>query len=440
MIVLLTLANGVFSGAEIAVLSIRKTRVRELIEEGNQAARSVHKLRHRPERFLATVQIGITVVSSTAAAFGGATLSAPISSALESTGLSAKHADDVALALVVAIVSYLSLVIGELVPKSLALRYAERFSLLIARPLLLLSSITKPLVWLLTVSSNVVLRPFKDTTNFAEARLSPEELQQLVEEAGTAGTVDRRTSEIASRALEFGKIRVGAAMVPRDQMVTLPIDATHQDARRLLLEHPFSRLPVYEDNLDNIIGYVTSHDLLVMVESRSGTRTRDIVRPPFIVPESALASRVLNEMQQQRTHMALVVDEQGTIAGLVTLEDLVEELVGDILSETDSPIELIRKESNNTAWVLGRASIHEVNRTLDLSLPIEPGWSTIAGLVCSLAGCIPRAGTRIDAPDGIVIEVIESSARRVHAVRVTTPESSRSNPDDNDDESATADM
>ena len=431
IILLLTVANGVFSGAEIAVLSVRKTRLKELVDQGNTSARAVQRLRNKPERFLATVQIGITVVGATAAAFGGATLSKPLAELLTSIGFG-KHADDVALGVVIAIVSYLSLVIGELVPKSLALRSAEQFSLLIAKPLLGLSHLTRPLVWSLTASSNIVLRPFKDTTNFTEARLSPEELQQLVEEAGTSGTVDKRAGEIASRALDFAKIPVTTAMVPRDQMLTLDVDSTLPAAKKVLLDHAVSRIPVFQHTSENIVGYVRSHELLRLVESGEG-QIKDILRSPYIVPESAFAIHVLNEMQQHRTHMALVVDEQGNISGLVTLEDLVEELIGDALTENDRPVELIRHEDSGIAWVLGRTPVHEVNRALDLMLPIRPGGTTMAGLAMVLAGSIPRIGTKLYAPCGTMIEVVESTPRKVHAVRVIKTASKKPAEDAADD-------
>ena len=232
IILALVAANGVFAGAEIAIISLRKTRLAQLVEEGRASARAVKRLRDSPGRFLATVQVGITVGGATAAAFGGASVAERLAPTLARiTGL-AHYAHQLAFALVVALVSYLTLVLGELVPKSLALRASERYALLVARPLLALSSFARPIVWLLTQSSNLFLRPFGDRTTFTEARLSVEELEQLVDEAGRAGALDEPTAEIASRALAFRDLTAGDVMVPRTEVVT-PMVVPYR-------AHPFS--------------------------------------------------------------------------------------------------------------------------------------------------------------------------------------------------------
>jgi putative hemolysin len=240
VILCLILANGLFAGAEIAILSVRKTRLRELSDEGRRSAQALLRMRENPESFFATVQIGITVVGATAAAFGGAKVSRALTPMLE-RAVGGGYAEDVALAIVVGVISYLTIVFGELVPKSLALRTAERYALFISRPLLALSRVSRPLVWFFTGTSNVVLRVFRDRTTFSEARLSKEELQQLVDEASTAGDLDPRAGEIAYRALDFGDVRVGALMVPRPEMVVLHQEATRTQLHELLLRHGHSR-------------------------------------------------------------------------------------------------------------------------------------------------------------------------------------------------------
>jgi putative hemolysin len=417
ILVLLAIANGVFAAAEIAILSIRKTRLRELAERKNRRANAVIALRDQPERFLATVQIGITVVGASAAAFGGATLASHLTPLLEGVG---PHADDLALALVVVFVSYLSLVLGELIPKSLALRAAEGYALLVGRPLLALSFVARPLVWFLTASSNLVLRLFHDRTTFIEARLSPDEIQQLVEEAASAGTVDPRAGEIASRALDFGNLRIGALMVPRGQMVAIDCAGDATSVRELVARRGHMRIPVYEGSPDNVIGYVTARDLLRFAEEPS-VSLAELMRPAQFVPESSLALDVLKRMQRTHAHLVLVVDEHGHITGLATLEDLVEELIGEIFEEHETPVETVRREADGTALVLGSAPLHEVNRALDLSLPEGPEWSTMGGLAMSIAGAIPAPGARLPTAEGAVLEVVESSGRKVHLVRVHPP-------------------
>ncbi len=418
VILLLVLTNGIFSGAEIALLSVRKTRLQELIDEGSHSARAVLALRDNPERFLATVQIGITVVGATAAAFGGASIAQRLAGVLVGLGVSADTAEELALALVVGLVSYLSLVVGELVPKSLALRYSERYALFISRPLRALSRVMRPVVWLLTFSSNLVLRFFGDKTSFTESRLSADELQQLVEEAARSGSVDPRTGDIASRAFEMAGLTAADVMVPRARVVALRRHAPPEEIQRVLLEEGHSRMPVYEGTPDHIVGYVIAKDLLGVALEKPLILLEDVMRPAFYVPETTRALDLLRKMQERRTPMAIVVDEQGGMSGLVTMEDLLEELVGEIFSEHEVPPESFRREPDGTILLEAEANIRDINRAVGLELPEGDTFSTVGGLCLSLAGDIPAPKTRLTLPDGTVLEVVEASPRRVKRVRL----------------------
>lgn len=411
-----------FAGAELAVLSMRRTRLRELIDSGSRSAKSVEGLRKDPERFLATVQIGITVIGATAAAFGGASISTRFAGVLTGLGVPEARADDIAFAVVVAFVSYLSLVLGELVPKSLALRAGERYALLIGRPLHGLSWLMRPVVWFLTASSNVVLRLFGDRTNFTEGRLSAEELQQLVEEAARHGTLDPRAGEIASRAFEMGDLTLGEVMVPRERIVALRRHSNAEVIRQVLLEHGHSRMPVYEDTLDNVVGYVIAKDLLGVAWEGNLIVLEDVMRQPFFLVETMRAMDALKELQRRRMQLAVVVDERGSVVGLVTVEDLVEELVGDILSESETPEELVKREGATRAVVQGTANLRDVNRTLGLDLDEDQDYSTVAGLCIALAGgAIPEQGAKLTTKDGLVLEVLDATPRRVRTVRFHLP-------------------
>jgi putative hemolysin len=326
------------------------------------------------------------------------------------------------LAIVIIIISYLTIIIGELVPKSLALRASESYALLVARPLLALSWFAQPLVWVLTASSNLLLRPFGDRTTFTETRHSAEELQHIVEEAAKAGTVHPHAGEIASRAIDFAELTAADVMVPRQDLIMLRRHASTEEVHRILLENTHSRIPVYEGRVDNIVGYINIKDVLAMAWERNLFVLEDLMRPPVFVPDTKPAIDLLQEMRKRRVLIAMVVDEGGGVEGIVTMEDLVEELVGEIFSEHVQHVpEMIHREATGTALVSGAVPIRDVNRELDLNLPEEEGWSTVAGLCLALAGRIPSAGEKIDVPNNVMLEIVDASPRRVRSVRIHPP-------------------
>jgi putative hemolysin len=427
VIILLVVANGFFAGAEIAVVAVRKTRLDELAEAGQRGARAVLALRARPERFFATVQIGITLVGATAAAYGGQTFAANLEPVLSRIPGFEEHAKGVALGVVVAAVSYLSIVIGELVPKSLALRGAETYALSIGRMLLVLSWLARPLVWLLTKSSNALLAPFGDRTTFTEARHSATELQDLVEEAARTGAVHPDAGEIASRALEFPDLTAEDVMIPRQQVVMIPRHASPDAVRTILLENTHTRMPVYEEEVDNVVGYVSVKDLLSVAWEQRLIVLEDVMRPAFFVPESQRAVDLLRDMRTRHTPFAIIVDEQGGMSGIVTMEDLLEELVGEIFSEhvRQVPALIEREPSGASALVSGSVTVRDVNRELSLELPEEGDWTTVAGMCVAFAGRIPAAGERVPLPGGLVLEVVKATARHVEIVRVPLGASER---------------
>lgn len=423
VILLLVIANGILAGAEIAIVALRRTRLQQLVDEGKGAARAVAKLRAKPETFLATVQVGITVIGSTAGAFGGATLAADIAPVIARVPGLAPWADPISLVLVVGLVSYLSLVLGELVPKSLALRAAEPYALFVGRPLRGLSVAAKPAVWFLTASSNLVLRLFGDRTSFTESRVSSEELQQMLEEAGKTGSLDPRVGDIASRALDFGDLLAVDVMVPRNSVVAVEVETSLEDVRNLIAERGHQRLPVYEGDIDNVIGMLMVKSLFALPPGGPPVTLRELMRPPVFVPDAMRAVDVLQDLQSRRTHLAVVVDERGGVAGIVTMEDLVEELVGEIFSEDEAePPPPLRKLDDGTVLVLGTTPVRDVNRELDLDLPEGETWTTMAGLCIALGGHIPEKGEQLETKDGVVIHVVDATTRKVRLVRLTLPE------------------
>jgi putative hemolysin len=419
VILLLVLVNGLFAGTEIAIVSLERGRFLQLLDSGSRRARAVQALRNDPERFFATVQIGITVVGATAGAFGGATFARDLEPVLERIGWFGTHVDDAALAAAVVVVSFLSLVLGELVPKSLALRYAEPYALFVAPVLLNLSRVARPLVWLLTTTSNVVLKLFRDQTTFAESRVSSDELQQLVDEAKEKGSIHPSAGEIASRALEFAELTAADVMVPRARVVGLGIDATKDDMQRILLEHGFSRLPVYRQSLDEVIGYAMVKDMLALAWEGRLIVLQDLIRPPYFVVASMPAPDLLQQMRERRIHMAIVVDERGGTAGLVTIEDLLEELVGEIFSEHAGNVpEPMSRQADGSLVVEGDVPLREVNRALDIELPEGDGWTTVGGLCMALAERVPRVGETLTTDDGSRLQIEAATDRVVGRVRV----------------------
>lgn len=422
IILALLLVNGVLAGGEIAVIAVRSTRLDELVNGGNGAARAVRTLRAHPERFLATVQIGITVVGATAGAFGGATVAAELTPVLARVDALAPWAPQLSLALVVTLVSYFGLVVGELVPKSLALKAAEPYALFIGRPLLWLSTVARPLVWFLTASSNVVLRPFRDRTSFIEARLSPEELTDMVEDATKAGTVNAHAGDIAARALRLPELTASDVMVPRLSVVTLPLDATLDEVRQRVSDSGHTRFPVVEGGVDHVVGYVSVKNVLGAVWSGAEFALEPLVRPAYFVPMTKSAVDLLTEMRTRHLPFGVVVDERGGMAGIVTLEDVVEELVGEIFSEHVRRVpEFFHREADGSVTVLGTVTVRDINRELDLELPEDGDWTTIAGLCLALAKRIPSKGERLSTDDGVVLEVVDASPRRVRSVRLHLP-------------------
>ena len=421
LVLALMVLNGVFSAAEIATLSVRKTRIAELVEAGSGGAKAVQWLRAQPERFLATVQVGITVVGTTAAAFGGDRLAEHFATWLNARAPAlGAHTHTVALVLVIAMVSFLEIVVGELVPKSIALRSAEPVAMTLAPALRAMATVARPLVWVLTLASNVVLRLFGDKTSFSESRLSPDELQELVEEAGRVGSIDQGTSEIASRAIDFRELTVADVMVSRDAIVSVSRDATRQEVARLFAGRRFARMPVYEGDPDNVVGYVALKDLLLPAMEGEAALFKT-VREVTFVPSSMSASALLRKMQRERAPIVMAIDESGGLRGLVTIEDLVEELVGDILSEGDPAPVVLTREPDGSAIVPGSTPIRDVNRALELDLPEPDGVSTIAGLCIRAAGHLPQAGEKVVLDDGHTFEVLDATPRKVRSVRVIPP-------------------
>jgi putative hemolysin len=423
----LVLANGLLAGAEIAVVTVRRSRIQELIEQGHRAARLLERLRQHPERFFATVQVGITVFGVTAGAFGGARFGEDLAAVLERWSPLAPYASSIAYVVVVGLVTYLSLIFGELVPKSLALRSSERYALLVAGPLSALEAVAAPAVWILTVSSNAVLRLFGDRTDFLETKVSLEEVRRMVDDASEEGALDPEVGTIAARALELSELTAHDVMIHRRFVRAIPIDADEETLRAAFLESGHRRYPVYDGTIDNIVGYLSWRDVVLEEWKGKPASARELLRQALLVPETAPVTDTLRRMQQERQHLVVVVDEHGGLSGIVTIEDLLEELVGEIDSEHGTQNLMFEQREDGSRVVRGELPLRELDRALGTHLEQASDARTVGGLIAQLAGDrIPPTGEVFRTPDGTRLEILEASPRRVRRVVLRTAEPSAS--------------
>jgi len=399
VIFLLILANGFFSGSELAIISARKSTIARLVAEGNTRAKVVDKLQNDPHRFLATVQIGVTVVGSLASAVGGAAAVEYFKPMLDSAPYAVirEASEPISIGIVVALVSYFSLILGELAPKTIGLQFADRMSLVVAKPINALATIGGVAVKLLTLSNRAVLAVFGVKPTSGQEFVTREEVLHTVTEGGETGALTEHEHKVIENMLDFSHTQVSEVMVPRTRMVALDIDSPRDVLFQVVRENMYTRYPVYRKSLDNIVGFIHSKDLFLhpLINSPEFA-LEEIVRSPLYVPESKLASNLLRTMQRKRMQMAFVVDEYGGICGLVTTEDLLEELVGEIEDEHDIG-ELRRAErlADGSILVDGLISLNDLEEVLDMKFEEGLPYDTLAGLILSKLGKFPEQGEKI---------------------------------------------
>lgn len=420
IIVLLTLANGVFAAAEIAIVSSRKGRLEQQAKLGNRGAAAALELAERPSHFLSTVQVGITLISTLAAVFGGASLTGAIEALLGSVPALAPYARSVALAIVVLLISYISLILGELVPKRLALQSAEGVAARIAPLMRGLARLADPVVRFLTASTELVLR-LLGRHNVAEAPVTEEDIIALVREGAAEGTVEDAEQQLIANVFSFTDRSVRSLMTPRTEVAALAIDTPFAEALRLVAEAGYSRLPVYEDSLDHVVGILYVKDLLPLWGRAESIELRSLMRQPIYVLESQRALAAFQQITQQRGVMAIVVDEYGQVAGLITLEDILEEVVGNISDEYDEGGDSIVEREDGSYLVDGLLSFADARARMALpqaaDLAQGRDYETVAGFVLALLGHIPRVGEQAEW-QGYVFEVVDMDGRRIDKILV----------------------
>ena len=399
VIFLLILANGFFSGSELAIISARRSTVARLVAEGNSNALIVEKLQKDPHRFLATVQIGVTVVGSLASAVGGATAVEYFKPVLDDApyAIVREAAEPISIGIVVAVVSYFSLILGELAPKTIGLQYADRMSLLVAKPIDILAKVGGVAVKFLTLSNRAVLALFGVKPDSGQDFITREELIHTLSEGGETGALTEHEHKVIENMLDFSHTVVSEVMVPRLRVVALDIHSSKDLLMQTVREHMYTRYPVYRGDLEDVVGFVHSKDLFLhpLLDSPDFDIGK-IVRPLLYVPESKRASDLLREMQRKKMQMALVVDEYGGICGLVTIEDLLEELVGEIDDEHDVGESPRAVQLPDGSFIVdGLISRNDLEELLDIKFEEGLPYDTLAGLILDELGRFPQKGERV---------------------------------------------
>jgi CBS domain containing-hemolysin-like protein len=406
----LILLNAFFVAAEYSLVTARRTRIQELADEGNRRARAVRRIVASPPRFIAAMQLGVTLASLGIGALGEQALT---------------HALDPVMATVVAVIvaflviTYLHVVIGELVPKGAALRYAEGVALGVSTPVRGFFWLAHPLIWVLQRSSELIIRGLGLETPGAEGEaLSEAELRMLLGRATEHGEIEEEEQEMLYKVFDFADKEVADVMVPRPEVVALSIDLPTEEALQAVIESPYTRYPVYRETLDDIVGILHVRNLFSALNDQgfANVSMEALVRPAYIVPETKDLAALLAEFRRTNQHMAVVVDEYGTMAGIATLEDLLEEIVGEIEDEFDLPDESVERVDDDTIRIGGTFPIDDFNEQFARTLPVED-YHTVAGFVFGLLGRAAETGDEVE-DKGVRFRVLDVDGTRIEKLEV----------------------
>ncbi|QHQ61756.1 DUF21 domain-containing protein [Anaerocolumna sedimenticola] len=389
ILIILTFINAFFSCAEMATVSVNKNKIKRLAESGNKKADLVQKLIEEPTKFFSTIQVAITLAGFFSSASAATGLSGPLGQWLEAMRI--PYGNQMSLILITILLSYFTLVFGELVPKRVALQNTESISMFAVKPIILISKAASPFIRLLTASTNLVMKLFGAKNDMVEDILSREEIKSLVEEGQVHGVLNENEKEMINSIIEFDDKLAKEIMTPKINIYAINILDPLDDYIDKLLETKYSRIPVYEDDIDNIIGILYSKDFMreaIKVGYRN-IDIRSIMTKPYLVPDSKNIYELFKELQLSKNHIAVLIDEYGGFSGIVTMEDLVEEVMGDIEDEYDITTPKIKKLDNNTYLIDGLLTIDELNDKLDLNISSD-NYETISGLLIDTMGEIPN--------------------------------------------------
>lgn len=418
LIAVLILANGFFAASEYALISARKSKIAHLAQKGSNAARLVKRLQASPDGFVAAIQVGITLVGTLASVVGGATLVRVLKQFLSSVeiGFISRLSGSISIGVVVVGIAFLTLVIGELVPKRLALQHSTKLSLAVARPIEIFMWLAFIPVKILTFSNRLVLRLLGQHDRSTAGQITEDEIVQIIAEGQKSGEFSQEEQDLVQSIFEFTETTVHKVMTPRTDISAVNIDWPTDEALEFITVEGFSRYPVYRDSIDNIIGLIYTRDIINIFQSKNVVILNDILRTPFFVPDSKSISELMRDFQRLQIHMAIVLDEFGGTAGVVTLEDILEEIVGEIQDEYDVEETEYKMLPDGSMIVSSRMDVDDFNKIMGTNLP-EDLADTIGGFIYTHLGEIPDTNQEIDY-DGVIFRVIEKTGHRIEKIQV----------------------
>lgn len=419
LIAVLILINAFFAASEMAVVTADDQNIERLADEGNTKAKRMMQMLSQPSNFLASIQVGVTLAGLLASAAASESFSSRIARALAGTPLPASLIKVISVAIITIALSYFQLVLGELVPKRLAMHRADRVALGVIGVLHFVSVAFRPFVWLLAVSTNAIARLFGVSEQPESRSVTEEQIRMMVDMGEEKGTIGESEKEMINNVFDFDDRIAADIMTHRTDISAAEVTSTMEEVVSIALSDGYSRIPIYEDDLDNIVGIVYVKDLLHYVGKPLETviTPKDVMHPPLFVPETKKCRELFSVLTARKQHMAVVIDEYGGTAGIVTMEDLVESIVGDIQDEYDHEEEEFSIIDESNYYIEGTANLEEVGELLDVELP-EGEYDTIAGLIIDRIGHIPAPGEhpRIEI-DGVTFTVEEVEDRRIEKVR-----------------------
>jgi putative hemolysin len=431
IIAVLILVSGFFAASELSLITVKRHRLSQLASEGNRAAVVADRLVQDPSRFLATIQVALTFLGFLASAVGAVSFSGGLANLIRTIplGLIQQGAGTIAFLLTTLLIALATIVVGELAPKTLALSFTERFALGVARPIAFMEWLLSPFVWLVTLISGLLVRAFGGKERPQAGYLSTEELKLLVETGSEQGGIEEDEKEMIHGVIELGERRVHEVMVPRIGIRAVEVNDPFDEILDMVIRAGHSRVPVFEESLDNIVGILYAKDLLPYLKRNSKDPQidiRELVRPPVYVPESKVVDELLHEMQVAKRHIAIVVDEYGGTAGLVTIEDIVEEIVGEIEDEYDIEEPMVEQVSSDGVIAYridGRVAMDDLRDLFDLpdeEEEDEEAYDTVGGFIVHRVGRIPLPGAEV--PFGeVTLRVEQADPRRVNKVIASRP-------------------